>query len=116
MQTVLTSITHTGFSVVLLYGTFLLKYKERRLETIRNKTLRITFKFQRWKTAPCFTPFNFKLRVDTTKKHRIYNSTIKTAFLLRLDLCAKCIFPYYKQILNGSKNLKANINIRVIKK
>ena len=52
MQTVLTSITHTGFSVGLLYVTFLLKYKERRLDTIRNKILRTTFNFQRWNTHP----------------------------------------------------------------
>ena len=72
MQTVLTSTTHTGFLVGLLYGVVLLKYIELRLGTIRNKTLRTAFNFQQLNTNTQFHAIQFKLRLDSTYNHRMY--------------------------------------------
>jgi hypothetical protein len=116
MQTVFTSTTHTGFYVGLIYGIVLLKYIERRLDTIRNKTLLTKFNFQQWNTNTLFHAIQFKLRVNTTNKHTMYDSTIQTAFLIRSDLYVQCIFPHYKQILMVLKILQANIIIPVLKK
>jgi len=72
MQTVLTLTTHTGLYVGLLNGIVLVKYLEPTLDTIRNKILRTTFNLQWWNTNTLFHAIQFKFRVDTTNKHRMY--------------------------------------------
>jgi hypothetical protein len=50
----------------------LLKYKERRLDTLKNETLRTTFIIQCVGIKiPILTTSNLQLPRDTTQKHRI---------------------------------------------
>jgi len=50
----------------------LLKYKERRLDTLKNETLRTTFIIQCVGIQiPILTTSNLQLPRDTTQKHRI---------------------------------------------
>ena len=106
MRTVLTTATHTGSWVGVLYGIILLKFVESRLDTIRNKILRTTFNIQGWNKMPWFMPFNLNNEWTPQTNTGCIWEQDKDDYPHRLDLYTTCISRYYKQILNVSKILK----------
>lgn len=113
MQTVMKTTTHTGLKW-FFYTAILLKYKERKQARKESNIANNIDYPVRW---IIFTQFH-NLQIAFTRAHNKntqngYDGTIKTGFLIWLDVCAMCVSALYEQILNSTKKPKNKNQQRV---